>query len=88
MLMVNLQEAKAKLNFLVEASRRGEQVVLMRGSQVVATIQPLEEGDLEMAPRLTDSQAQAFWNEVENTKTFSSPEKAVDHLKKFSHSKK
>ena len=38
---VTIREAKARLNALVEAALRGEQVVLMRGSQHVAAIVPV-----------------------------------------------
>ena len=84
MITVTLHEAKAKLNQLVEAARTGEQVVLLKGSEVVATIQPLGAEDLEIAPRLTDEQAKRFWEEVESepTKNFSSSKKAVAFLKK------
>lgn len=85
MITATLHEAKAKLHKLVEAARSGEQVVLMKGSEIVASIQPLSPDQLEIAPHLTDQQAQNFWAEVGNASTtFSSPGKAVDHLKKIS----
>jgi prevent-host-death family protein len=61
---VTIREAKARLNALVEAAERGEQVVLMRGSRHVASIVPISEDDLELAPRLSDSQAQRLWREI------------------------
>jgi prevent-host-death family protein len=61
---VTIREAKARLNALVEAAERGEQVVLMRGSRHVATIVPISEDDLELAPRLSDSQAERLWREI------------------------
>jgi prevent-host-death family protein len=61
---VTIREAKARLNALVEAAERGEQVVLMRGSRHVAQIVPLGDEDLEVAPRLTDSQAERLWREI------------------------
>ena len=84
MIAVTLQEAKAKLNQLVEAARAGQQVVLLRGSLVVATLHPLTDGDLEIAPRLTDVQAGHFWDEVGEKKlrVFTDPRKAVAHLKR------
>lgn len=84
MITVTLQEAKAKLNQLVEAARSGEQVVLFRGSRVVATLAPLEPADLEIASTLRDDQAERFWKEIgqEGKKTFFSPGKAVGFLKK------
>lgn len=84
MVTVTLQEAKAKLNQLVEKALAGEIVVLMRGSQIVAMIHPLSPDDLEVAPQLTDAQAQKFWCEVgkEKKKGFSSPSKAIQALKR------
>ncbi len=58
---MTIREAKARLNALVEAAERGEQVVLMRGSKHVARIVPLSEEDLEVSPRLTDAQAERLW---------------------------
>ena len=65
MITVNLQEAKAKLNKLVELAETGEDVVLLRGSQIVARIQPLSAEDIEITPHLNDVQASRFWKEVE-----------------------
>jgi len=61
---VTIREAKARLNALVEAAERGEQVVLMRGAKHVALIVPLTEADLEVSPRLTDAQAERFWRQI------------------------
>lgn len=61
---VTIREAKARLNALVEAAERGEQVVLMRGAQHVALIVPLSAEDLEVAPRLSDGQAERLWREI------------------------
>jgi prevent-host-death family protein len=62
---VTIREAKARLNALVEAAERGEQIVLMRGSKHVAAIVPLSEEDLELAPTLTDAQADRLWRQLE-----------------------
>jgi len=61
---VTIREAKARLNALVEAAERGEQVVLMRGAKHVALIVPLSEKDLEVSPRLSDGQAERLWREI------------------------
>ena len=61
---VTIREAKARLNALVEAAQRGEQVVLMRGSRHVALIVPLTEADLEVSSRLSDAQAARLWAEI------------------------
>lgn len=62
---VTIREAKARLNALVEAAERGEQVVLMRGSKLVAAIVPVSAEDLELGPRLSDPQAERFWRRLE-----------------------
>jgi prevent-host-death family protein len=61
---VTIREAKARLNALIEAAQRGEQVVLMRGSKHVAAIVPLSEDDLEVSPRITDAQAERLWRQI------------------------
>ncbi len=61
---VTIREAKARLNALVEAAERGEQIVLMRGAKHVALIVPLTEADLEVSPRLTDAQAERLWRQI------------------------
>ena len=61
---VTIREAKARLNALVEAAERGEQVVLMRGAKHVAAIVPLSAADLEVSARLTDAQAERLWGQV------------------------
>ncbi len=84
MITATLQEAKAKLNQLVEEARKGNQVVLLRGSEIVATIAPLSADDVEISSHLTDSQAEKFWKEVKSEKgqTFKSSAEAVRFLKK------
>lgn len=84
MITATLQEAKAKLNQLVEKARSGETVVLMRGSEIVAEIRPLSADDLEVSPRLSDRQAERFWKEVEEGEghSFATPVAAVSFLKK------
>jgi prevent-host-death family protein len=83
---VTIREAKAKLNALVDAAERGEQVVLMRGSRLVAAIVPVSSADLELAPRLTDPQAERLWGQIEGERAsgaslvFDGPAEAVTHL--------
>jgi prevent-host-death family protein len=83
---VTIREAKARLNALVDAAERGEQVVLMRGSRLVAAIVPVSAEDLELAPRLTDPQAERLWKQIEGERAsgaslvFDGPEKAVAYL--------
>lgn len=84
MITATLQEAKAKLNQLVEKARSGETVVLMRGSEIVAEIRPLSSHDLEISPSLSDRQAERFWKEIgqDEGRSFSTPVAAVSFLKK------
>ncbi len=83
---VTMKEAKARLNQLVEAATRGEQVVLMRGSKHVAAIVPISVDELELAARLTDAQAERLWKRLAEervsgrTLVFDSPEAVVRHL--------
>lgn len=83
---VTIREAKARLNALVDAAERGEQVVLMRGSRLVAAIVPVSADDLELAPRLTDPQAERLWKQIEGERAsgasvaFDAPEEAVAYL--------
>lgn len=85
MVMATLQEAKAKLNQLVDKAIEGETVILMRGTKIVAMIQPITSEDLEVTPELTDQQAKRFWEEVEKEKTkhFSTATHAIQALKKI-----
>ena len=84
---VTIREAKARLNALVEAAERGEQVILMRGSKHVAAIVPLSEEDLELRPHIGDPQAERLWKRLEEERRegssviLESAEKAVDYLK-------
>jgi prevent-host-death family protein len=83
---VTIREAKAHLNELVEAARRGEQVVLMRGSKHVAALVPLSPDELELPARLSDPQAERLWRKLAEereegtSRIFDSPEKAVAFL--------
>lgn len=81
---MTLNKAKARLHQLVEAAESGEQVVLMRGAEVVATLVPLHSKDLQINSPLTEEQAKRFWEEIEdqNSKTFPSPAKATAFLGK------
>ncbi len=83
---VTIREAKARLHALVDAAERGEQVVLMRGSRLVAAIVPVSADDVELAPRLTDPQAERLWKQIEGERAsgaslvFDAPAKAAAYL--------
>ncbi|MBI2335669.1 MAG: hypothetical protein HYU97_02765 [Deltaproteobacteria bacterium] len=83
MIAINLQQAKAKLNYLVRKAIEGEQVVLLKGSKIIASILPLSEKNLEIVTHLTDEQAEHFWEEVAmaKPKRFRSMKAAVQQLK-------
>lgn len=85
MVTVTLQEAKAKLNQLVEKALAGEVVVLMRRAQIVAMIHPISSDDIEVHPQLTDLQAKRFWEGIgkEKKKKFSGSGKAIRALKQI-----
>jgi prevent-host-death family protein len=84
---VTIREAKARLNALIEAAERGEQVVLMRGSKHIAAIVPISEKDLELAASLTDAQAERLWRQLElerrkgTTSVYENMEAALDDLR-------
>lgn len=83
---VTIREAKARLNELVEAATRGEQVVLMRGSKHVAALVPVSTEELELPPRLSDPQAERLWRRLAgelrdgSSLAFETPEMAVAYL--------
>jgi prevent-host-death family protein len=83
---VTIREAKARLNELLEAATRGEQVVLMRGSKHVAALVPLSAEELELPARLSDPQAERLWRHLAAEEragrqlVFEGPGEAVAHL--------
>lgn len=85
---VTIREAKTRLNELINAAARGEQIVLMRRSQHVATIVPISARDVELVTRLSDGQADRLWQSLDeegkqkSSATFKSVELAVRALKK------
>lgn len=85
---VTIREAKTRLNELINAAARGEQIVLMRRSQHVATIVPISARDVELVTGITDAQADRLWqrlneeSERKSSSTFKSAEMAVRALRK------
>ena len=86
MITATIREAKARLNDLIDKALQGEDVVLLRGSKHVVALTPITDADMELAPRLTDSQAARVWDDIVAERkagrlaTFDSPEKAVSAL--------
>ena len=84
---VTIKEAKARLNELVEAATRGEDVILMKGAKHVAAIVPISAEDLEIAPRVTDEQAARLWQQISEERrrgglaVFESSEDATAYLR-------
>jgi prevent-host-death family protein len=84
---VTIKEAKARLNELVEAAARGEDVVLMKGARHVAAIVPISAEDLEIASRVTDDQAARLWSQIAEERrggklaVFESSEEAAAYLR-------
>jgi prevent-host-death family protein len=85
---VTIREAKTRLNELINAAARGEQVVLMRRSQHVATIVPISARDLELSTIISDVQADRLWQSISEERkqkasaTFRSADRAVRSLKR------
>ena len=83
---VTIHEAKAHLNELIDAAERGEQVVLMRGSRHVAALVAISTEEVELAPRLSDAQAERLGQRLAQekasgrTRVFGSAGAAVRHL--------
>ena len=59
-----IREAKAHLNELVALAEKGEEIFLMRGSKLVARLEPMREEDFELHEKITDEQAERFWKKV------------------------
>ncbi len=84
---VTIREAKTRLNELIKAAARGEQVVLMRRSQHVATIVPISARDVELSTLISDAQADRLWQSISDERrqkasaTFRSADMAVRALK-------
>ncbi len=84
---VTIREAKTRLNELINAAARGEQVVLMRRSQHVATIVPISARDLQLSTIISDVQADRLWQSISEERkqkasaTFRSADRAVRRLK-------
>jgi|SRR5579871_5686511 len=83
---LNIKEAKAHLNELIDAALEGEQVVLMRGSKHVATLTPITDDEIEVVNKVTDAQATRLWRQLAEERAagqhlqFATPAAAVSHL--------
>ena len=79
-----MSEARRNLGLLIEKARKGEEVLIIKDSRPVATIQPVDASDLELATKVTDRQARRLMEMTESApaKTFRSAAAAVHFLKK------
>ena len=79
-----MSEARRNLGLLIEKARNGEEVLIIKDSRPVATIQPVDASDLELATKVTDRQARRLieMTESASAKTFRSAAAAVRFLKK------
>jgi prevent-host-death family protein len=83
MITASVSEARRNLGLLIEKARKGEDVLIIKDSRPVATLQPVDAEDLELATRITDRQARRFNDLAESapTKTFRSAQAAARFLK-------
>ena len=84
MITASLSETRRKLSLLIEQARNGEEVLIIKDSRPVATIQPVDASDLELVTKVTDRQARRLLEVTESSarKTFRSAAAAVRALKK------
>ena len=69
---------------LIELARQGEDVVIIKDSRPVASLQRVDPADMELVTRLTDHQARRLieMSESEPKVTFRSAKEAVRFLKR------
>jgi prevent-host-death family protein len=84
MITASVSETRRKLTSLIEQARQGEEVLIIKDSRPVATLQPIDASDLELATKVTNRQAQRLLeiSESEPRKTFRSAAAAARFLKK------
>ncbi len=84
MITQSVSEARRNLGRLIDRVRKGEDVVIIRDSKPVAALRAIDDSDLKLLPEVTDEQFQRLveWDRRQAGKRFSSPEAAVEYLKK------
>ena len=85
MITRSITETRKHLGELIELARKGEEVVIIKDSRPVATLTPISDSDLQLAPiTLTDEQAAKLHRRMDESKkfTFGDAESAVQFLKK------
>ena len=91
MITQSVSEARRNLGRLIEQARKGEDVVIIKDSKPAVALRPIDDSDLDLLPEVTDEQFQRLveWDRRQPGKRFSSPEAAVEFLKKeFKKTKK
>ena len=90
MITASVSETRRKLSELIERARSGEEVVIIKDSRPVASLQPIDPADLELVTKVSDRQARRLLEMVESEprKTFPSATAAVRFLKKDISSKR
>jgi prevent-host-death family protein len=84
MITASVSETRRKLSELIELARSGEDVVIIKDSRPVATLQPIDASDMELVTRVSDRQAKRLQEMVrlEPRQTFRSAAAAAKFLKK------
>lgn len=63
---VNLSQAKAHLNALIEAAEKGEQIVIMRGPRPTVTPLRVTESDIDPHPEISLGALSDFEAEIQS----------------------
>ena len=85
MITRSITETRKHLGELIELARQREEVVIIKDSRPVATLTPISDSDLQLAPlTLTDEQAAKLHKLMDESQKYSFPdaESAVAFLKK------
>lgn len=84
MITKSVSETRRKLSELIELARRGEEVVIIKDSQPVAALFPIDPSDMELVTRISGHQAARLQEMIksEPRKTFRSAAAAVRSLKR------
>ena len=84
MITASVSETRRKLSELIELARNGEDVVIIKDSRPVATLQPIDSSDMELVTRVSDRQAQRLHEMIDSEprQSFRSTAAAVKFLKK------
>ncbi len=84
MITASVSETRRKLSELIELARQGEEVVIIRDSRPVASLQPIDASDMQLVTKVTDYQARRLMelSEAEPKVSFRSAKAAVKFLKR------